>query len=179
MQVTSPSLPDSKVVNKMAGPNTLQRKEGEIAYDDTGGSGLVVVCLPGMGQLRSIYRFVTPGLRDAGFRVVTLDIRGMGNSTARWSDYSESAIASDVTALVEQLQVKQAVIVGNSISAGAAVCASADHPDIVSGLVLVGPFVRQVPIPWWKALAFRLAIAGPWGVGTWINYQTQKLYPMS
>ena len=179
MQVTSQNLSDSKVANKLTGPKTLQRKEGEIAYDDTGGSGLVVICLPGMGQLRSIYRFVTPGLRDAGYRVVTMDIRGMGNSTSRWSDYSESAIASDVVALVEQLQVKQVVIIGNSISAGAAVCASADHPDVVSGLVLVGPFVRQVPIPWWKVLAFRLAIAGPWGLGTWVNYQAQKLYPKS
>lgn len=179
MQTTSLNLSNSKEASKTTWPQILQRKEGEIAYDDTGGSGSVVVCLPGMGQLRSIYRFVTPGLRHAGYRVVSVDIRGMGNSTTLWSDYSESAIASDVVALVEHLQVKQAVIIGNSISAGAAVCASADRPELVSGLVLVGPFVRQVPISWWKVFAFRLALAGPWGLGTWINYQTQKLYPKS
>lgn len=157
----------------------MQRGEGQIAYDDTGGSGRLVVCLPGMGQLRSIYRFIAPRLRDEGFRIITPDIRGMGESSARWNDYSELAIASDVVALIDRLHSGPAVILGNSISAGAAICASADHPELVSGLVLVGPFVRQVPISWWKVLTFRLALAGPWGLGTWVNYQAQKLYPTS
>jgi pimeloyl-ACP methyl ester carboxylesterase len=158
---------------------TTQREEGQIGYDDAGGPGRLVVCLPGMGQLRSIYRFVVPKLKAEGFRVITMDVRGMGDSTARWNDYSESAIASDAVALIDRLQNGSAVIIGNSISAGAAVCASADHPDLVSGLVLVGPFVRQVPVSWWKALTFRLALAGPWGLGTWVKYQAQKLYPKS
>lgn len=138
-----------------------------------------MVCLPGMGQLRSIYRFVAPRLRDEGFRVITMDIRGMGGSSARWDDYSESAISSDVVALLEQFRGKSATVMGNSISAGAAVCVAADRPDLVSGLVLVGPFVRQVPVSWWNKLAFRLALAGPWGLRTWVNYQAQKLYPAS
>lgn len=157
----------------------MQSERGQIAYDDTGGSGRAVVCLPGMGQLRSIYRFVIPKLIDEGFRVITMDIRGMGDSSVRWNDYSESAIASDVFALIERLHSGPAVILGNSISAGAAVCASADHPQQVSGIVLVGPFVHQVPISRWKVLTFRLALAGPWGLGTWVNYQAQKLYPTS
>ncbi|MHB1909057.1 MAG: alpha/beta fold hydrolase [Nitrososphaerales archaeon] len=163
----------------MTKSETMNREEGQIAYDDTSGSGRLVVCLPGMGQLRSIYRFIVPALRDEGFRVVTMDVRGMGDSSAPWNDYSESALASDVITLIEKLHSGPAVILGNSISAGAAVCASADHPELVSGIILIGPFVRQVPISWWKTFAFRLALAGPWGIGTWVNYQAQKLYPKS
>jgi pimeloyl-ACP methyl ester carboxylesterase len=157
----------------------LELEKGQIAYDDTGGAGRIVLCLPGMGQLRSIYRFVAPKLRVEGYRVITMDVRGMGYSSVKWSDYSESAIASDVVALIEHLDAGPAVVIGNSISAGAAVCAGADYPELVSKLVLIGPSVRQVSISWWKKLTYRLALAGPWGLGTWVNYQSQKLYPAS
>lgn len=157
----------------------LQRGEGQIAYDDAGGSGRIVICVPGMGALRSIYRLVVPKLRNEGFRVVPMDVRGMGESSTNWNDYSETEIASDVVAIIQKLHAGPVIIVGNSISAGAAVCVAADRPDLVSGLVLVAPFVRQVPIPWWKALTLRIALAGPWGLGTWVNYQSKNLYPKS
>ena len=157
----------------------MDSADGRIAYDDTGGSGQSVVCLPGMGQMRQIYRLVVPRIKDAGFRVITLDVRGMGDSSTAWSDYSELAIASDTVTLLERLGTGPAAIIGNSISAGAAICISADHPGLVSKLVLVGPFVRQVPISWSKKLAFRLALAGPWGIGTWVSYQSKNLYPAS
>lgn len=157
----------------------LQRDEGQIAYEDTGGAGRIVVCVPGMGQLRSIYRFIVPKLAKEGVRVITMDVRGMGDSTANWSDYSESSIASDMVALIDQLQGGPVIITGNSISAGAAVCVSAEHPELVAGLILVGPSVRQIPIARWKKLSYHLALAGPWGQGTWVNYQSEKLYPSS
>jgi len=162
-------------------PNSLalDNDNGRITYDDTGGSGQCVVCLPGMGQLRSIYRLVVPRLKDAGFRVITMDVRGMGDCSPTWNDYSELAIASDVIALLGRLGAGPVAIIGNSISAGAAVCIGADRPELVSRLVLVGPFVRQVPVSSWKKLTFKLALAGPWGVGTWVNYQSKNLYPAS
>lgn len=155
----------------------LEREEGKIAYEDTGGPGPLVVCAPGMGALRSIYRFVAPVLAREGYRVITMDLRGMGDSSARWSDYSESAVASDLIALLKRVQAGPATLIGNSISAGAAVCAAAEQPQLVAGLVLVGPFVRQVRISPLKLLLFRLALARPWGAGTWVNYQSSNLYP--
>jgi pimeloyl-ACP methyl ester carboxylesterase len=167
------------VLGKKLSSLTLDDDDGRIAYDDTGGSGQCVVCLPGMGQMRTIYRLVVPRLKDAGLRVITLDVRGMGDSSAKWSDYSELAIASDTVALLERLGTGSATIIGNSISAGAAICICTDHPELVSRLVLVSPFVRQVPVSWWKKLAFRLALAGPWGIGSWVSYQSKSLYPAS
>jgi pimeloyl-ACP methyl ester carboxylesterase len=101
----------------------------------------------------------------------------MGDSSPTWIDYSETAIASDILALVDLLGGGPATLIGNSIAAGAAVCAAADSPERVASLVLVGPFVRNVPLPFWKVLLFRLALARPWGAGTWANYQRTKLYP--
>ena len=52
----------------------LERPGGHIAYD-TRGSGPLVVCIPGMGDVRSVYRFLATGLVEAGFRVSTMDLR--------------------------------------------------------------------------------------------------------
>ena len=57
--------------------------EGHIAYDDTGGCGPLVLAIPGMGDLRSEYRALRPLLQQAGYRVVTMDIRGHGETTVR------------------------------------------------------------------------------------------------
>ena len=52
----------------------LQRGRGRIAYD-VQGEGPLVVCLPGMGDIRALYRFLTPALVDAGYRVIDRTIK--------------------------------------------------------------------------------------------------------
>ena len=61
----------------------LDRTGGKIAYDDTG-DGPLVIMLPGMGPLRSEYRYLSPSLAKAGYRAVTADLRGQGESTPIW-----------------------------------------------------------------------------------------------
>lgn len=155
----------------------LETGFGSLSYEDTGGNGRLILCVPGMGDLRTVYRFVGPAFQSQGYRVVSMDVRGMGASSQSWPDYSESAIASDMVELIRKINRGPAIIIGNSISAGAAVCAAADHPELVSALVLIGPFARQVPISRLMVALFRLAIGGPWGASTWANYQARKLYP--
>ena len=65
---------------------------GRIAYDDTG-EGPLIVCTPAMLDLRSELRFLTPLLAAAGFRVVTLDQRGMGETSAVWPEYGSTPLA--------------------------------------------------------------------------------------
>jgi pimeloyl-ACP methyl ester carboxylesterase len=79
--------------------------------------------------------------------------------------------AGDVRALIEELG-GSAVIVGNSMSAGAAVLVAAEHPELVAGLVLVGPWVRNGAFQ--RAL-FRMVMARPWAAAAWKSY-LQKLY---
>ncbi len=153
----------------------LSRPEGRLAYD-VAGEGPLVVCLPGMGELRSSYRFTVPALVAAGFRVATLDLRGHGESDATFSRYDDVAAGTDALALVEELDAGPAVLVGNSMSAGAAVWAAAERPAAVAGLVLVGPFVRNPPINPLLALAFRVAMSGPWAPAVWGSY-LPSLYP--
>ena len=152
----------------------LERGEGRIAYE-VSGRGPLVICAPGMGDLRSVYRFLTPGLVDAGYRVATTDLRGHGDSDATFSAYDDAAVGTDLLALAEELG-GPAVLVGNSMSAGAAVWAAAEAPDSVAGLVLIGPFVRDVPVGRVTELSLRVGLLRPWGPAAWSAYYG-KLYP--
>lgn len=152
----------------------LARPEGRIAYD-VAGAGPLVLCVPGMGDLRWAYRFLAPALVDAGYRVVTMDLRGHGDSDATFSSYDDVAAGTDIVALIGELG-GPAVVVGNSMGAGAAAWAAAEAPDRVAGLVLMGPFVRQVPVGAMATLMFRLALMWPWGRAAWLAYYP-RLYP--
>ncbi len=152
----------------------LGRPEGRIAYD-VSGEGPLVICAPGMGDVRQVYRFLVPELANAGYRVATMDLRGHGESDATFGSCDDVAAGSDLVALVEHLG-GTAVLVGNSMSAGGAVLAAAERPDLVHGLVLVGPFVRNAPVGLLPRIAFRLGLLRPWGPGVWSAYYP-KLYP--
>ncbi len=152
----------------------LARPGGRIAYDVIG-EGPLVVASPGMGDLRSVYRFMTPVVAEAGFRVATMDLRGHGDSDVGFDAYDDVAAGTDLVALAEHLG-GPAVLVGNSMSAGAVAWAAAEAPELVAGLVLVGPFVRDAPVGRFAMLAFRAALLRPWGAAAWNAYYARS-YP--
>lgn len=119
----------------------LTLAEGTIAYDVVG-DGPLVVLAHGMGDSRASYRFVTPQLVSAGYRVAAVDIRGCGESSAEWPSYSRTDIAGDLIELVRHLG-GPAVLVGQSISGGAVTIAAAQAPELVQGIVELGPFTRK------------------------------------
>src|SRR5438105_7942519 len=150
----------------------LEREGGRLAYSDAG-EGPLVVCVPGIGDLRQEYRLLAPQLVEAGFRVVSMDLRGHGQSSTRWSDLSPESIGSDMLAMIGEAGASQAVVVGTSMAAGAAVWAATEQPEAVAGIVLIGPFVRDVGPAWQRLLlrlAFRALAARPWVVGFWTRF---------
>ena len=116
--------------------------QNTIAYDLIG-EGPLVVLAHGIGDSRHSYRFVAPALAAAGYRVATVDIRGCGESSVNWDGYSRTDIAGDLVTLVRELG-GPAVIVGQSISGGAATIAAATAPDLITGLIELAPFTRAV-----------------------------------
>jgi pimeloyl-ACP methyl ester carboxylesterase len=151
----------------------LSRPEGRIGYD-VGGVGPLLLLVPGMGDLRCTYRLMAPVLRDAGYRVACTDLRGHGDSDATFTSYGDVETAGDITALIEELG-GPATIVGNSMAAGAAVLVAAERPDLVRGLVLVGPFVRNGNRSSMQRLLLRIAMAAPWAATSWKSYMP-RLY---
>lgn len=154
----------------------LSVQGGRIAYDDTGGSGTPVVMVPGLGDVRQEYRFLVGPLQRAGYRVVTMDLRGHGDSSVGWADYSPEDVGEDILALVKHLDGGPALLVGTSFAAAAVAWAAAKEPGFVVGSVLIGPFVRDHPTPVLMKAAMWAMFAGPWRVSGWLMYM-DSLYP--
>src|SRR4051794_7576189 len=121
----------------------VDRPGGRIAYDAVG-TGPLVVCVPGMGELRSVYRRTAPALAAAGYRVVTMDLRGHGDSDATFTSYDDVAAGGDVLALIEQLG-GPAGVGGNSMGAGAAAGGPPRRPRPLTRPGAVRGVVRQPP----------------------------------
>ena len=119
---------------------------GRLGYDDTEqGAGTPVLLLPGMLDSRAAYRHLHPLLTAAGHRVITLDVRGFGDSSILWDDYSPAAIATDVIALLDHLDIARAVLVGSSYTGATVVRVAGDAPERVAGIVLLDAFVENLP----------------------------------
>lgn len=115
---------------------------GTLAYDLTGTTGPLVVLAHGMGDSRAAYRFLTPALVGAGYRVAAVDLRGCGESSVGWPSYTRTDIAGDLVALVRHLG-GPAVLVGHSIAGGAVTIAAATAPELVTAAVELAPFTRR------------------------------------
>jgi pimeloyl-ACP methyl ester carboxylesterase len=171
--------PETGVIT-MGSDRFLDRPDGRIAFTDAG-TGPLVVMVPGLGDLKEEYRFLAPKLLAAGYRTVTMDIRGHGNSSTGWPDYSSSALGSDVVALLRHLHAGPAAVIGTSMGAGAVAWAAAEAPDAIRDLVVIGPFMRELPAAlWWtdklQKILIKAAFAGPWATSAWAAYYA-TLYP--
>ena len=167
------ATPTTNPMPPAATTSYLDRPEGRIAYDIEG-AGPLVVLVPGMGDLRGAYRFLAPALRDAGYRVACSDLRGHGESDATFTSYGDADTASDVIALIEAIG-GPAIVIGNSMAAGSAVVVAALRPELVAGLALLGPFVRDPKTGALQHLMLRAAMARPWVAASWKAYMP-KLY---
>jgi len=153
----------------------LTLPDGWIAFDDQG-QGPLILCVPAGGDLRSEYRLLTPQLLAAGYRVVTMDLRGQGESSATWPAYTDAAIASDILALIRNLGGKPAFVLSTLKATGGALRAAIDAPDLVSGLVLIGVMVAAPRSPVLTHLMTSLLLHPLWGVALYNTY-FPKLYP--
>lgn len=101
----------------------------------------------GFGCDQNMWRFVAPAFEDE-FRVICFDHVGSGGSDLAAYDpdrYSSLAgYADDVLALCAELQLRDVVFVGHSVSAMIGVLANLAAPELFDKLVLIGPSPRYI-----------------------------------
>ena len=85
----------------------------DITYDDTG-SGPAVVLIHGYPFNRSMWAEQVSALADS-YRVVTLDLRGHGESESSTGASTMKLMAQDVASLMDELRIDRAVIGGLSM----------------------------------------------------------------
>lgn len=90
----------------------------ELQYEDTGGPGRPVVLIHGWPVSGESWAAQVPALADAGHRVVTYDRRGFGRSDKPADGYEYDTLAADLRAVVTELDLHDAVLVGFSMGGG-------------------------------------------------------------
>ena len=128
---------------------TLSLPDGtELFYNDWG-AGRPVVLIHGWPLDSGMWSEHAWRLGEAGYRVITYDRRGFGRSSQPWSGYEYDTLAADLHALIEALDLRDAVLVGFSMGGGEVARTIARHgTGRVARAVLVSsvtPYLLQTP----------------------------------
>lgn len=102
------------------------------------GEGDPVVLVPGFGMTHRAWDRQVRILTDAGHRVIAVDQRGHGSSDKPLDGYSIDRLTDDLLAVLDQLSVDRATVVGWSFGGQVAFKLAATVPTRVTRLVLVG-----------------------------------------
>jgi pimeloyl-ACP methyl ester carboxylesterase len=143
------------------GIQTLRAGGVELIVEDTGGDGLPLLLAHGLTATR---RYVVHGsrlLERSGYRVVSYDARGHGESSAAPDpgDYGYPRLVADLEAVLDGLRIDRAVLIGASMGAATTLAYALKRADRVAALVQVTPahigFARSADaeLDRWDALA--------------------------
>ncbi len=108
----------------------------KIAYEDSGGSGPVVVLAHGFLMDRSMFAPQVAAIRDR-YRVVTWDARGFGETVFDGAPFTYWDLAHDGLGLLDHLGVDRAVVGGMSQGGFVALRMALLAPQRVAALVLL------------------------------------------
>ena len=101
----------------------------------------------GFGCDQNMWRFVTPAFED-DYQVVLFDYVGSGKSD--WSAYNPhrystlEGYARDVLDVCEELDLRDVIFVGHSVSSMVGVLAANEQPERFAKLILIGPSPRYI-----------------------------------
>jgi pimeloyl-ACP methyl ester carboxylesterase len=76
-------------------------------------------------------------------RVIAVDLRGHGRSSAPAADYTAQRYAADLAAVLGHLSAGPVVVVGHSLGASVAAALAVEHRDLVRAMVAVEPAYGQ------------------------------------
>ncbi len=116
---------------------------GDISlYYEVSGEGEPLLFIHGLGSSTRDWEFQVPEFAKS-YRVVTLDLRGHGQSGKPAGPYSLRLFAEDTARLLQSLGIESAHVVGLSLGGGVAFQLAIDYPDLVKTLTIVnsGPFM--------------------------------------
>jgi pimeloyl-ACP methyl ester carboxylesterase len=123
------------------GFKTRRLEANGISYHliDEGGPGSAVLLLHGFPDTSSLWRGQIPALVAAGFRAIAPDLRGRGQTQApaNVADYSIGGMVPDLVALLDQLGIDRAHVVGHDFGAVLAWVFAALRPDRVNRLAVL------------------------------------------
>jgi len=109
-------------------------------YETTGDGDTTIVWIHGIGSSHHAWDQLLD--KFPGFRHVSYDVRGMGESEGTRGPVSLELWAQDCNALMEALGIEQAVVIGHSMGGAIAQRVAIDFPERLMGLMLLATSSR-------------------------------------
>lgn len=97
--------------------SAADKEDVKISYKDYG-QGRPVVLIHGWPSSKDMWEYQIDALVNAGLRVIKYDRRGFGKSDKPWDGYDYDTLTDDLHAVIEQLELTNAVLVGFSMGGG-------------------------------------------------------------
>jgi pimeloyl-ACP methyl ester carboxylesterase len=112
-----------------------------ISYDEYGAGDRPLVLIHGLLMSRRMFERLGPEMAELGNRVIAIDLLGHGRSDRppEMSNYSMTFFARQVEALLDHLELDQAVVGGTSLGANATLELAYLSPDRVRGMMVEMP----------------------------------------
>src|SRR5215204_1106163 len=120
---------------------TFPHEGRTLAYSQYGDGSQIVVLLHGLLLSQRMHEPLARALAARGNRVITLDLLGHGESERPLDAqcYSMSFFGAQVIALLDHLGIEEAVVLGTSLGANAALEAASLAPERLRGMVIEMP----------------------------------------
>ncbi len=96
----------------------IDAKDGTKLHVKDVGEGRPVILIHGWPLTGDMFEYQTVALLEAGFRVITYDRRGFGQSGHPASGYNYDTFADDLAAIIDGLELQQVSLVGFSMGGG-------------------------------------------------------------
>ncbi|KAL4881161.1 Alpha/Beta hydrolase protein [Aspergillus karnatakaensis] len=106
--------------------------------DGAPAGGLTFYFIHGLGSSQNYYFPVIPHL-TAKHRCITVDTYGAARSTYTDQSVSIASIAADAIAVLDALDIPEAVVVGHSMGGLVVTLLGSEHANRVKGIVAIGP----------------------------------------
>lgn len=137
-------MSDVKVNTSMLGLNDVK-----LHVEDHGGTGRPVVLIHGWPLSGKSWKKQISALQAAGFRVITYDRRGFGESDKPLLGYGYDTLAEDLSGLLEAMKLRDVTLVGFSMGGGEVARYIAKHgEERLHSIVFAGaitPMMMNLP----------------------------------
>jgi pimeloyl-ACP methyl ester carboxylesterase len=160
--------------------DTTRLIPGGLFIDDGGDGGMPVVFVHSAGGSTEHWAAQLAHLRAGGRRAIALDLRGHGRSNPPADgDYSIAAMAGDVIAVADHLELARFALVGHSMGGAVATATAGLHPERIAGLLLLDPATDARAIPEETQRQLMASMEGDQYRATIEQYWTPMLKPSS
>jgi pimeloyl-ACP methyl ester carboxylesterase len=110
----------------------------KIAYIDEGKGEQTIILVHGLASNAGFWRYNIPEL-SKNYRVIAIDLPGYGKSQKGDYAYSISFYAEQIKNLIEELNLKNVVLVGHSMGGQIGIKFAINYPNTLSKLILASP----------------------------------------